>query len=160
MTKIFDAMSKIFYNPKVNQTLVPQAFDPFDPIALYISVLYAASLELLTQCQTHFWHFDLLKSLSLNGHFLTLPASGQCQTCQGVQVSGVPSDLYMKASLYGQADLMAKSKKPLWQKDRMPKGQKAKAKGCQRAIEKGKPRPARPPQAFDVRPSASLPPQP
>ncbi len=38
MTKIFDAMSKIFYNPKVNQTLVSQAFDPFDPVPLYISV--------------------------------------------------------------------------------------------------------------------------
>ncbi len=34
-----------------------------------------------------FCHFDILKSLSLNGHFLTLPTSGQCQACQGVQVS-------------------------------------------------------------------------
>ncbi len=45
--KILHVKCKILHNPKVNQTLVPQAFDPFDPVCLiYLTLIYTASLGL------------------------------------------------------------------------------------------------------------------
>ncbi len=45
--KILHVKCKIFHNPKVNQTLVSQAFDPFDPVCLiYLNLIYTASLGL------------------------------------------------------------------------------------------------------------------